>query len=82
METPADAGVSTSHPLSDAPLQFGELIDLGLRDYGEAACSKSTMQWLKAGAMTRLDGQTVSFRVMEECPGGHNVILRFDKDNR
>lgn len=61
----------------DEPLPFGELFDLGLRDYREAACSKSTMQWLQEGGMTHLDGKPVTFRVMDESPGGHNVIVRF-----
>jgi hypothetical protein len=75
-EVPVQAGTSTQ-PLSDGPLPFGELLDLGLRDYREAACSKSTVAWLRQGGMTSLDGATVTLRVMDECPGGHNVIVRF-----
>lgn len=65
----------TAHLLTD-PLPFGELFDLGIRNYREFACSKSTLNWLKAGAMTSLDGDQVTLRVMEEVPPGHNVIVK------
>jgi hypothetical protein len=29
------------------PLPFGELLDVGIRDYSEFACSKSTLSWLR-----------------------------------
>lgn len=64
------------HLLADAPIPFGELVDLGQRHYREAACSKSTLQWLQGGGMTRLDGKDVRIRVMQECQGGHNVIVK------
>ena len=64
------------HILSDEPLPFGELFDLGIKNYREFACSKSTLSWLKNGAMTHIDGDKVVLRVMEEVPPGHNVIVK------
>jgi hypothetical protein len=64
------------HLLADAPIPFGQLVDLGYRDYHEVACSKSTMSWLQGGAMTHVNGEKVSLRVMEEIPPGHNVIVK------
>jgi hypothetical protein len=67
---------SVSHQLSDGPIPFGELFDLGYTDYREVACSKSTMSWLAGGAMTHVNGEPVTLRVMEEIPPGHNVIVK------
>jgi hypothetical protein len=56
-------------------LPFGK-IALGQRDYNEFACSKSTAAWLQGGAMTKIDGQNVTLRVVAEL-GGDNVMMRF-----
>jgi hypothetical protein len=64
------------HPLSDGPLPTGQLFDAGTRSYGEFACSKQTFAWLTAGGMETVNGQPVRLQVMEECVGGHNLLVK------
>lgn len=57
----------------EAPLPFGRLVDCGMREYGEFACSSETAEWLRNGGMSRVDGRDVWVQVVETCAGG-NVI--------
>lgn len=59
----------------DQPLGFGKLIDCGMVEYHEFACSVETFEWLQAGAMTHLDGEPVRLVVVER-PSVHNVIVQ------
>lgn len=63
-------------PLSDGPLPHMALMDCGMAGYHEFACSRATFEALAAGAMKVLDGRPVRVRVIEECVGGHNVIVQ------
>lgn len=65
----------TEHPLTDGPLPFGKLVDCGMVEYREFACSWETFRWLKAGAMRRLNGETVTLTVADR-PSVHNVIVK------
>lgn len=61
----------------DDTLPFGKLVDLGMREYGEFACSSATAVWLQAGAMRTVDGRRVSLiQVVDRCENsaGDNVI--------
>ena len=62
----------TEHPLSDAPLPFRQLMDCGVRSYDEFACSKSTLSWMQTHGYPR----GARLQVVEECVGGHNVIVK------
>ena len=64
--------IMTTHPLSDAPLPFRTVMDAGLRSYDEFACSHSTLSWLQASGLPR----DAELQVVEECVGGHNVIVK------
>ena len=59
-----------SHPLSDGPLPFRKIMDVGVLSYDEFACSKSTFSWLQS------TWSDVALQVVEECPNGHNVIVK------
>lgn len=63
------------HLLSGGPLPFGKLIDCGIVEYREFACSVETFEWLKAGAMTHVNGEPVTLSVAER-PSEHNVIVK------
>ena len=65
-----------THPFSDGPLEFGRIVDCGIVGYHEFACSKATLEWLRAGAMTSVDGIPVRLQVMDECVGGFNVFVK------
>lgn len=60
------------HPLSDGPLPFRQIMDAGLLSYDEFACSRSTLSWLQASGLP----SDASLQVVEECVGGHNVIVK------
>ena len=62
----------TSHPLSDAPLPFRKIMDVGIVSYDQFACSRSTLSWLQTGGLFR----DVELQIVDECVGGHNVIVR------
>lgn len=61
-----------NHPLSDGPLPFGRIMDVGLMSYHEFACSKSTLSWMQATGIP-IDG---TLQIVEQCVGGHNVIVK------
>lgn len=67
---------TSPHPLADGPLPFGQVFDAGVRDYGEFACSRATYEWLRDGAMQKIDGLDVHLQVMDECVGGHNLLVK------
>lgn len=54
-------------------LPFGRLVDVGMREYGEFACSAETAEMLRSGGMTHVDGRRVWVQVVESCSAG-NVI--------
>ncbi len=60
------------HPLSDAPLPFGKIMDVGLEHYQEFACSHSTLSWMQASGIPK----DAKLQIVEQCVGGHNVIVR------
>jgi hypothetical protein len=60
------------HPLSDGPLPYRTIMDVGLLSYDEFACSHSTLSWLRATG--RPAG--AQLQVVEQCVGGHNVIVK------
>ena len=60
----------SNHPLSDGPLPHRQVLDCGIRSYDEFACSYSTLSWLEA------HWSDVALQVVEQCPGGHNVIVK------
>ena len=60
------------HPLSDGPLPFRTVMDVGLLSYDEFACSYSTLSWLQATGVPT----DATLQVVEECVGGHNVIVK------
>lgn len=62
-------------PLTDGPLPFGLLYDLGMIEYHEFACSVETFEWLRSGAMTHLNGEPVTLSVADR-PSEHNVIVK------
>lgn len=67
--------------LTAEPLPFRRLLDCGMREYQEFACSRRTFRWLRfGGGMRVVDGRPVLVRIVEEIPGGHNVIARADPD--
>lgn len=65
-----------SHPLSDAPLPYRQIMDCGIEWYDEFACSHSTLSWLREEGIPRVDGKAAHLQVVEECEGGHNVIVK------
>lgn len=60
------------HPLSDGPLPYRKIMDVGVLSYDEFACSKSTLSWMQAEGLPR----DAELQVVEECVGGHNVIVK------
>jgi hypothetical protein len=62
----------TEHPLSDGPLPFRKIMDAGFTSYHEFACSKSTLSWMQATGIP----VNATLQVMEQCVGGHNVIVK------
>lgn len=66
----------TGHPFTDGPLPFGKLVDCGMVEYREFACSWDTFRWLRDGAMRRLNGEPVTLSVAERVGGNHNVIVK------
>ena len=65
-----------NHPLSDGPLPFKQVMDVGLVSYHEFACSHSTLSWLRASGLPKVAGEPVQLQVVEQCIGGHNVIVK------
>lgn len=51
------------------------MVDMGMREYREFACSRRTLRWLLDGAMTHVDGVAVVLTVADETCGG-NVIVQ------
>ena len=70
--TGASAPVPCSHPLSDGPLPFRKVMDVGLMSYHEFACSRATLSWMQATGIPQ-DGR---LQIVEQCVGGHNVIVK------
>ena len=67
----------TAHPLSDGPLPFGKIMDAGLDSYQEFACSHSTLSWMETHGIPKTEaGDPARLQVVEECVGGHNVIVK------
>jgi hypothetical protein len=62
----------SNHPLSDGPLPYRKIMDVGIRSYDEFACSRSTLSWLKASNIP----EGCALQVVEHCVGGHNVIVQ------
>lgn len=63
--------------LLQEPLPHGHLFDCGVLSYDEFACSHSTLSMLRA---TWNDAR---LQVVDECVGGHNVIVKaWPKENR
>jgi len=62
----------SSHPLSDGPLPFRQIMDAGLMSYHEFACSKSTLSWMQTTGIP----MDCALQVVEQCVGGHNVIVK------
>ena len=60
------------HPLSDGPLPYRKVMDVGIRSYDEFACSRSTLSWMQATGIPQ-DGD---LQVVEQCLGGHNVVVK------
>ena len=61
-----------THPLSDGPLPFRTVMDVGIRSYDQFACSRSTFSWLLASGLP----EDASLQLVDECVGGHNVIVK------
>ena len=57
-------------------MPFGKLVDMGIREYREFACSRRTFAWLEGGAMRVVDGVPVVLAVADECGGGPNVVVQ------
>lgn len=62
--------------MSDGPLPYRQIFDVGLEHYGEFACSRSTLNWLQASGLPTDEGQSVHLQVVDQCVGGHNVIVK------
>lgn len=63
------------HPFTDGPLPFGQIVDCGLVEYHEFACSIETYEWLRDGGMTHLNGEPVTLSIADR-PSAHNVIVK------
>lgn len=63
------------HPFTDEPLPFGSIVDCGLVEYHEFACSVETYEWLRAGGMTHVNGEPVTLRIADR-PCEWNVIVQ------
>ena len=72
MEGAPSGAPSPPHPLSDGPLPFGKIMDVGLVSYHEFACSRATLSWMQATGIPQ-DGD---LQVVEQCLGGHNVVVK------
>lgn len=57
-------------------MPFRKLVDVGIREYREFACSRTTLRWLADGSMRCVDGMPVVLWVADECNGGPNVIVQ------
>ena len=68
----SDEATRPTHPLSDGPLPFRMVMDVGLMSYDEFACSHSTLSWLLSSGIP-VDAR---LQVVEQCRGGHNVIVK------
>jgi hypothetical protein len=66
------AATPLGHPLSDGPLPYGKLMDVGMMFYDEFACSTSTLSWMQATGIP----SDADLQVVERCVGGHNVIVK------
>ncbi len=62
----------SDHPLSDAPLPFRKIMDVGIVSYDQFACSRSTLSWMQSQGIP-VDAH---LQVVDECVGGHNVIVK------
>jgi hypothetical protein len=62
----------SNHPLSDGPLPFRKVMDMGIVSYDEFACSRSTLSWMEANNIPH----DARLQVVEQCVGGHNVIVK------
>lgn len=60
-------------------LPFGKLMDFGMVEYREFACSRATYEWLAGGAMTSVDGVPVKLWVADSY--GANVIVQARPEN-
>jgi len=70
------AATPLGHPLSDGPLPDGMIMDVGLEHYNEFACSRSTFATMVSSGIPNVDGKQARLQVMQECVGGHNVIVK------
>ena len=55
-------------------MPFRRIVDMGLLEYREFACSRRTFEWLAAGAMRVVDGEPVTLAVADVA--GPNVIVQ------
>lgn len=62
----------TGHPLSDGPLPYRKIMDVGLVSYDEFACSRSTLSWMQSEGLPK----DAELQVVDECAGGYNVIVK------
>lgn len=62
--------------LLEEALPFRKLVDLGIVEYREFACSRATFRWLAGGGMRSVDGVPVTLFVADDCDGGPNVIVQ------
>ena len=60
------------YPLSEGPLPYRKIMDVGLASYDEFACSRSTLSWMQANGLPK----NATLQVVDECVGGHNVIVK------
>lgn len=60
--------------LLEDELPFGRLVDMGMVEYREFACSWRTLSWLRAGGMRQVDGVPVTLAVADTA--GPNVVVQ------
>lgn len=60
----------------EGPLPFRKIVDMGLLEYREFACSVATFEWLRSGGMRSVDGVPVRLHVADRSVDGTNVIVQ------
>lgn len=64
--------MTVKHWLSDGPLPFRTIMDVGILSYDQFACSRSTLSWMQETGIP----SDARLQVVDECVGGHNVIVK------
>lgn len=54
------------------PLREGELLDAG---YQEFLCTPETGRWLLNGGMTKVNGNPVRLRIVDEYPAVNAILI-------